>query len=68
MKYFLVGVLVFLMSGCIPFTVISGIVGVADSVDKSGKIKQLEEKVEKLEKSIPTPKPNWTPYVPSIAK
>ena len=39
-----------LLGGCVPVTVITGVVGVSDSVLKEMKIEELDNKIKHLEK------------------
>ena len=39
-----------LLGGCLPVTVITGVVGVSDSVLKEMKIEELDNKIKHLEK------------------
>ena len=39
-----------LLGGCLPVTVITGVVGVSDSVLKEMKIEELDDKIKHLEK------------------
>ena len=39
-----------LLGGCLPITVITGVVGVSDSVLKEMKIEELDNKIKHLEK------------------
>jgi cell division protein FtsB len=41
-------ILVFFLSGCIPFTIITGAIGIGDSYRKEVKIEKLQEQVDKL--------------------
>ena len=40
-----------LLGGCLPVTVITGVVGVSDSVLKEMKIEELDDKIKHLEKN-----------------
>ena len=39
---------VFFLAGCLPFTIISGAIGIGDSYRKEQKIEKLQEQVDKL--------------------
>ena len=47
---FIIPVVFSLLGGCLPVTVITGVVGVSDSVLKEMKIEELDNKIKHLEK------------------
>ena len=56
-----------LLGGCLPVTVITGVVGVGDSMYKSHQIDEMNKRLERIEKTLnmTLKKAKFKPYVPS---
>ena len=63
LKVSLLCISILALNGCIGLTVVGGLEGLGESLDKNRRIDGIESRIEKLEKAneIKTPKP----YVPS---
>ena len=63
LKVSLLCISILALNGCIGLTVVGGLVGLGDSLDKNRRIDGIESRIEKLEKANEIKKPK--PYVPS---
>jgi hypothetical protein len=54
------------VSGCFPLTIFGGVAGIGDSLDKTNRIDELENRIIELERIVLTKKyRTYLPYIPS---
>jgi hypothetical protein len=63
LKMSLISISILVVSGCLPFTIVGGVLGVGDSMHKSNQIEAIIKRLNRLEKSQQRHKIN--PYIPS---
>ena len=66
LKVSLLCISILALNGCIGLTVVGGLVGLGDSLDKNRRIDGIESRIEKLEKANEIKKPK--PYVPTYTE
>jgi len=65
LKTNLICISILVVSGCLPFTIVGGVVGIGDSLDKAHRMNEIEQKIIQLESLLAKKDKPYQPYIPS---